>query len=95
MRDIGVWFDVMQGMVLTAILTNCLILGFSSEQLMQWLPWLYSRDTADGGDQILAVGSGRSGEEEGGSLTRESLACEIRQELGTSIEATPIVWTKA
>ena len=60
-RDIGVWFDVIQGMVLLAILTNCFILGFSSEQLMQWLPWLYSRDMESGGDQIMAVGSGRSG----------------------------------
>ena len=59
MCDIGVWFYVMQGMVLIAILTNCLILGFSSEQLMQWLPWLYSRDMASGGDQVMAIGSGR------------------------------------
>ena len=49
----------MQGMVLLAVLTNCLILGFSSEQLMQWLPWLYSRDPSSGGDQVMAVGSGR------------------------------------
>ena len=55
----GVWFDVMQALVFVAILTNCFILGFSSEQLMQWLPWLYSRDTM-GGDQVMAVGSGRS-----------------------------------
>ena len=59
MCDIGVWFDVMQWLVLTAILTNCLLLGFSSEQLMQWLPWLYSRDMTSGGDQVMAVGSGR------------------------------------
>lgn len=57
-RDIGVWFDVMQVMVFAAILTNCFILGFSSEQLMQWTPWLYSREAADG-DQIMAMGSGR------------------------------------
>ena len=59
-HDIGVWFDVMQAMVMVAILTNCFILGFSSEQLMQWLPWLYSRDADSGGDQMMAVGSGRS-----------------------------------
>ena len=53
------WFDVMQALVFVAILTNCFILGFSSEQLMQWLPRLYSRDTM-GGDQVMAVGSGRS-----------------------------------
>lgn len=57
-RDIGVWFDVMQVMVFAAVLTNCFILGFSSEQLMQWTPWLYSRETGDG-DQIMAMGSGR------------------------------------
>lgn len=60
MHDIGVWFDVMQAMVMVAILTNCFILGFSSEQLMQWLPWLYSRDADSGNDQMMAVGSGRS-----------------------------------
>ena len=53
------WFDVIQVLAFVAILTNCIILGFSSEQLMQWLPWLYSRDTM-GGDQVMAVGSGRS-----------------------------------
>ena len=46
------WFDVMQALVFVAIITNCFILGFSSEQLMQWLPWLYSRDTM--GDQVMA-----------------------------------------
>ena len=61
-RDMGVWFEVMQGMVLLAVLTNCLILGFSSEQLVQWLPWLYSRDPTTGGDQIMAIGSGRLAE---------------------------------
>ena len=46
----------MQVMVLLAVLTNSCILGFSSEQLVQWLPWLYTRD---GGNQVMAVGSGR------------------------------------
>ena len=40
------------------ILSNCAILGFSSEQLMQWLPSLFDR--AELGDQVMAVGSGRS-----------------------------------
>ena len=57
-RDIGVWFDVMRGMVFVGILTNCAILGFSSEQLMQWLPSLFTRSTYDG-DQLMALGSGR------------------------------------
>ena len=55
---IGVWYDVMSMMVFIAILTNSAILGFSSEQLMQWLPYLFTRDTA-GGDQVMALGSGR------------------------------------
>jgi len=45
-------------MVFMAILTNCAILGFASEQLMQWLPSLFARDSSDG-DQIMALGSGR------------------------------------
>ena len=57
-RDIGVWFDVMRGMVFVGILTNCAILGFSSEQLMQWLPSLFTR-SSDDGDQLMALGSGR------------------------------------
>ena len=57
-RDIGVWFDVMRGMVFVGILTNCAILGFSSEQLMQWLPSLFTRSISDG-DQLMALGSGR------------------------------------
>ena len=48
----------MQVMVFIAILTNCAILGFSSEQLMQWIPSLFSRETE--GDQVMAIGSGRS-----------------------------------
>ena len=57
-KDIGVWLTVMKAMVYISILTNCFILGFSSEQLMQWLPQLFTRDTADG-DQAMALGSGR------------------------------------
>ena len=53
------WFDVMRVMVFVAILTNCAILGFSSEQLMQWTPSLFSRDLSGGGDQVMAMGSGR------------------------------------
>lgn len=55
---IGVWYDVMRVMVFGAILTNCAILGFSSEQLLQWMPWLFIRDE---GDQAMALGSGRWG----------------------------------
>jgi hypothetical protein len=45
-------------MVFVGILTNCAILGFSSEQLMQWLPSLFTRSISDG-DQLMALGSGR------------------------------------
>ena len=57
-KDIGVWFVVMQAMVFVSILTNCAIMGFSSEQMMQWLPWLFDR-SKDDGDQTLALGRGR------------------------------------
>ena len=57
-KDIGVWFLVMQTMVFVSILTNCAIMGFSSEQMMQWLPWLFDR-SKDSGDQTLALGRGR------------------------------------
>ena len=45
-------------MVFVSILTNCAILGFASEQLMQWLPSLFTRRLSDG-DQTMALGSGR------------------------------------
>ncbi|XP_065883003.1 anoctamin-10-like isoform X2 [Dysidea avara] len=57
-KDIGIWLTVMKAMVYIGILTNCFILGFSSEQMMQWLPWLFTRDAVDG-DQVMALGSGR------------------------------------
>jgi len=57
-KDIGVWYDVMGAMVFIGILSNCALLGFSSEQLMQWIPSLFDRDSL-GGDQVMAVGSGR------------------------------------
>lgn len=57
-QRIGVWYEVMRVMVFVGILTNCAILGFSSEQLMQWIPSLFSRES-EGGDQIMVLGSGR------------------------------------
>lgn len=59
-KHIGVWYEVMSAMVFLAILTNSAILGFTSEQLMQWIPSLFSRQAEEeGGDQIMALGSGR------------------------------------
>ena len=52
------WSQVMNVMVMLSIGTNCAILGFGSEQLMQWFPWMFSRLENDG-DQTLALGSGR------------------------------------
>ena len=53
---IGVWYTVMYIMVIVSILTNCLIFGFSSEQLLQWLPSLFEHVE---GDQQLKMGYGR------------------------------------
>lgn len=57
-RGIGVWYGVMQSMVFLAILTNCAILGFSSEQLIQWLPYLFTKDGVED-SHVMAMGSGR------------------------------------
>lgn len=53
---IGVWYSVMYVMVIVSILTNCFILGFSSEQLMQWLPGMFKYED---GDQQFKMGYGR------------------------------------
>ncbi|XP_065183783.1 anoctamin-8-like [Sycon ciliatum] len=53
---IGVWYSVMYFMVIASILTNCFILGFSSEQLMQWMPNMFKHE---GGDQQFKLGYGR------------------------------------
>ena len=43
-------------MMILSMLTNSLIVGFSSEQLAVWCPWMY--ETIDG-DQFIKVGYGR------------------------------------
>ena len=68
----------MQAMVFASILTNCVILGFSSEQLMQWLPWLFVRNKEDG-DQTAALGEGRS-ERKGGEEHRRRESDERERE---------------
>ena len=35
-----------------------MILGFALEQLMQWLPWMFTRQTNDG-DQTMVLASAR------------------------------------
>ena len=44
-------------MIAVSMLTNTVIMGFSSEQLAEWLPWMY--ETADDGDQYIKLGYGR------------------------------------
>ncbi|XP_028413837.1 anoctamin-8-like [Dendronephthya gigantea] len=54
--DIGVWYNVLWCMVAVSMLTNTVIMGFSSEQLAEWLPWMY--ETIEG-DQFIKLGYGR------------------------------------
>ena len=54
--DIGVWYNVLWCMVAVSMLTNTVIMGFSSEQLAEWLPWMY--ETIEG-DQYIKLGYGR------------------------------------
>ena len=54
--DIGVWYNVLWCMVAVSMLTNTVIMGFSSEQLAEWLPWMY--ETIEG-DQYIKQGYGR------------------------------------
>jgi hypothetical protein len=43
-------------MVAVSMLTNTVIMGFSSEQLAEWLPWMYETIA---GDQYIKLGYGR------------------------------------
>ncbi|KXJ04585.1 hypothetical protein AC249_AIPGENE17195, partial [Exaiptasia diaphana] len=54
--SIGVWYNVLYLMMILSMLTNSLIVGFSSEQLASWCPWMY--ETIDG-DQFIKPGYGR------------------------------------
>jgi hypothetical protein len=54
--DIGVWYNVLWCMVAVSMLTNTVIMGFSSEQLAEWLPWMYETIA---GDQYIKLGYGR------------------------------------
>ena len=59
---IGVWYYVQLGMAWLSILTNCLIFGFSSEQMVIWFPWLFT--TEDDMPKEIVY--------EGGKIHRES-----------------------
>lgn len=49
--SIGMWKALLNGMVWFSCLTNCLIFGLTSEQMMQYLPDLYVRNEA--GENLL------------------------------------------
>ena len=57
-KNIGMWGAVLTAQVWLSALTNCFLFGFSSMQMMQWIPHLFV--IAADGDQELAAGSGRS-----------------------------------
>lgn len=44
---LNVWNKLVRGIVWLSALTNCLIFGFTSGQLMEWLPNLYKMDETD------------------------------------------------
>mmetsp|Transcript_3712 Transcript_3712/g.5662 ORF Transcript_3712/g.5662 Transcript_3712/m.5662 type:complete len:715 (-) Transcript_3712:32-2176(-) len=44
---LGMWGSLLSGLVTLSALTNCLIFGFTSGQLMEWLPGLYTIDESD------------------------------------------------
>mmetsp|Transcript_37467 Transcript_37467/g.37812 ORF Transcript_37467/g.37812 Transcript_37467/m.37812 type:complete len:162 (+) Transcript_37467:1379-1864(+) len=54
--NIGTWNTVMTAIIWMSALTNCLIFGFSSRQMMQWFPSLYT--IAEDGDQEYVAGKG-------------------------------------
>lgn len=43
-HDIGVWKRILQVVVWSSCLTNCMLFGFTSDQMMQFLPDFYIRD---------------------------------------------------
>lgn len=45
-RSIGVWKRILLCMIWISCLSNCLIFGFTSDQMMHYLPQLYMRDEA-------------------------------------------------
>jgi anoctamin-10 len=55
--SIGMWKELLKGMVWFSCLTNCLIFGFTSDQMLHYLPHLFEQ-TPDG-ETHLADGKGR------------------------------------
>ena len=54
---IGMWKDLLTGMVWLSCLTNCLLFGFTSDQMLHYLPDLYIQN--EEGETFLAEGKGR------------------------------------
>jgi hypothetical protein len=47
-QGMGMWRDLIGAIVWMSALTNCLLMGFSSDQLMHYLPQFYERDEVSG-----------------------------------------------
>jgi anoctamin-10 len=43
-HTIGIWKSILQVIIWSSCLTNCLLFGFTSDQMMQYMPHLYIRD---------------------------------------------------
>jgi hypothetical protein len=54
---IGMWKDLLTGMVWLSCLTNCLLFGFTSDQMLHYVPDLYIQN--EEGETLLAEGKGR------------------------------------
>ncbi|KAG7360657.1 calcium-activated chloride channel-domain containing protein [Nitzschia inconspicua] len=55
--SIGMWKDLLKSMVWFSCLTNCLLFGFTSDQMLQYLPSLFEQ--TEDGETLLAEGKGR------------------------------------
>jgi len=63
-RNIGTWQTVLVVQTWIAVLTNVFLFGFSSEQMLQWFPWLFDHisvvvDGVSIVEQQLRMGAGR------------------------------------
>jgi anoctamin-10 len=55
--SVGMWKDLLRGMVWFSCLTNCLLFGFTSDQMLHYLPSLFEQTNE--GETLLAEGKGR------------------------------------
>jgi hypothetical protein len=54
---IGMWKELLTSMVWLSCLTNCLLFGFTSDQMLHYVPDLYIQN--EEGETLLAEGKGR------------------------------------